>query len=371
MSFPQRTTSPPPRRVARRWRPFLAGARLMLAAAGCGGGEPTPATDGPRRVPVEVATVEARDVAPPVTATGVVSGKEETALAFTVDGVIDRILVDEGATVRPGQLLAELSSTPVASAVAKAEQAREKAARDLARVRALHADSIATTEQLQDATTALAVAEQDVRLARFSLEHAVIRATTSGVVLRRMAEPQQVVAAGVPVLVVRATGRGVVLRAGLPDRDAVRVRLGDPATVTFDALPGARHEARVTQRAAAASPSGTYEVELSLDPGAETLASGLVGRAAIRTRGEGAQPMVPLEALVEADGDTAILFVVPDGAERAERRRVRVGRVLDDRVVVPSGVRPGERVVVRGAAFLDDSTPLALRPAAAAARGTP
>lgn len=347
-------------------------ATLLLLAAACSRGNAAPGTDEPRAIPVELATVEVRDVAPPVVTTGAVSGKEEAALAFGVGGVIARIAVDEGTPVRAGQLLAELSATPVAAEVAKAERGREKAERDLARARALHADSIVTTEQLQDATTALRVAEETVRIARFSLEHAVIRAAAAGVVLRRMAEPQQVVAAGAPILVVRSAQRGIVLRAGLPDRDAVRVRIGDPATVTFDALPGERYDAHVTQRASAASPqSGTYDVEVTLERRAEQLASGLVGRAEIRTRGAGLQPMVPLEALVEADGDSALLFVVAEGADRGTRRRVRVGPVVGDQVVIASGVRAGEQVVVRGAAFLDDSTRLTVRHPAAAAQGAP
>ncbi len=345
---------------------------LLAQLTACSRGDAAPPSDGVRPVPVEVAGVELRDVAPPVMATGAVSGKEELTLAFSVGGVIARITVDEGATVRPGQLLAELSPTPVASEVAKAEQGREKAERDLARVRALHADSIATTEQLQDATTALTVAEQNVRIARFSLEHAVIRATAPGVVLRRSAEPHQVIAAGDPVLVVRSAQRGVVLRAGLPDRDAMRVRLGDVAVVTFDALPGERYDARVTQRASAASAaSGTYDVELTLEPRAEALASGLVGRAAIRTRGLGTQPMVPLEAVVEADGDSATLFVVDADAGRGLRRRVRLGPLMGDMIVVAEGVRPGERVVVRGAAYLDDSTRLSVRATPSAQRVAP
>lgn len=366
-----RTTSHRPRHSLARAGRFAVVAVLPLVAA-CRRGDAAVANDGPRPIPVEVAAVELRDVAPPVSVTGAVSGKEEVALAFSVGGVVARIAVDEGSIVRAGQLLAELSATPVASEVAKAEQARDKAERDLARVRTLHADSIATTEQLQDATTALTVAEQNVRIARFSLEHAVIRAAASGVVLRRMAEPNQVVAAGTPILVLRSARRGVVLRAGLPDRDAVRVRLGDAATVTFDALPGESFDARVTQRASAASAAtGTYDVELTLEPRAESLASGLVGRAEIRTRGQGALPMVPLGALVEADGDSAMLFVVTGDSARGVRRRVRVGHVVGEMVVVASGVTPGERVVVRGAAFLDDSTRLVVRNASTETRGTP
>jgi RND family efflux transporter MFP subunit len=294
------------------------------------------------------------------------------ALAFTIGGVISRIAVHEGSTIRQGQLLAELTPVQIGSEVTKAEQGRIKAARDLARVTALHADSVATTEQLQDATTALVVAEQDLRIARFSQEHAVVRAPANGVVLRRMAEPSQVVQPGTPVLLVRSSQRGVVLRAGLPDRDAVRVRLGDEAEVRFDALPGERFRARLTQLASAASPgSGTYDVELTLEARAQTLASGLIGRAEIRTRAEAPVPALPLEALVEANGDSGHVFVVAPGGERATRRLVRIGGVVDNVVAITAGVELGDWVVIRGAAYLDDGARVAIRRAPPAAPEVP
>lgn len=334
----------------------------LLALAACARSDASTVDTTARAIPVELARVESRSLTPPVLATGTVAGKEEVALSFTIGGVVSRILVDEGTQVRAGQLLAKLSPVEITSQVAKAEQARAKAERDLARVRTLHADSIATTEQLQDATTAFEVAAQDVHIARFNLDHAVVRAPTSGVVLRRLAEPSQVVAPGTPVLVVRSSQRGVVLRAALPDRDAVRVRLGDDATVRFDALPGEQFPARVTQRAAAASlGSGTYDVELSLDQGAASLASGLIGQAEIRTRRGASEPAVPLEALVEADGDSAFVFVVAPYATKATRRQVHIGRILGAMVSISRGLVEGELVVVRGAAYIDDTSPLDIR----------
>lgn len=346
----------------RRASRSVAWSLFLLLAAACGRGNAATSDTAVRAIPVDVEQVQRRPLAQPVVATGTLGGKEEVSLSFSTGGIIARILVQEGQSVRAGQLLAELSPVPVSAEVAKAEQGRAKAERDLARVRTLHRDSIATTEQLQDATTALAVAEQNVKAARFALDHSAIRAPSNGVVLRRLAEPNQVVGAGSAVLMVRTAQRGVVVRAGLPDRDAVRVRLGDSAVVTFDALPGERYRGRITQRASAASAmTGTYAVELALEPRAESLASGLIGRVEIQTRGEGEMPTLPLEALVEADGDSAAVYVVTRGGDRGSRREVHIARILGDRVALASGVEPGEWVVVRGAAYLDNETRISVR----------
>src|SRR5439155_311494 len=79
--------------------------------------------------------------------------------------------------------------------------------------------------------------------------------------------------------------RGVGVRAGLADRDVVRIRRGDRAVVRFDALPDRSFDGAVTEIAGAADPlTGTYRVEVTV-PAAAGLASGLIGRVEIRPAG--------------------------------------------------------------------------------------
>src|SRR5688572_778132 len=176
---------------------------------------------------------------------GLVAGKDEARLGFKVGGVVARVLVDEGDAVRAGQTLALLDPVEFDAQVSKAQSAAEQAGRDLARARALYRDSVTTLAQLEQATLGADVAAADLRAARFNRRHAAIVVSAPGVVLRRLAEPSEQVTPGQPVLVLRGQGGGVVLRAGLADRDAVRVRRGDAATVRFDAYPGETFDARV------------------------------------------------------------------------------------------------------------------------------
>jgi len=300
-----------------------------------------------------------------ITVTGTLAGKEEVALAFKVGGVISRIVVDPGQSVRAGQVLAELRPTEIAAQVATAQESRRKAERDLSRVTRLYADSVATLEQLQDARTGLAVANNAARIAQFNADYAVIRAPGDGVVLSRMAEPGQVIEPGRTVLSVRRSGRGMIARIGLPDRDAVRVSLGDTAVVTFDALPGKRFSSRVTQRAAASSVgSGDYALEVTLTDAAGTLPSGLVARVTVfpRTRSTAvsSRVFVPLDALVDADADSAAVFVLRADGNSVARRTLKLTDVAEalQTAVVPivSGLSGSEQVVTAGMSRLVDGS---------------
>ena len=333
-----------------------AGAVLgAVAVVGCARSEGAPATDGATPVPVSVSPVSMVTAARVIVAVGTLGAKEEVPLAFKIGGVVARVTADAGQKVRAGDVLAELAPTEIDAEVDKARQGRVKADRDLARVKSLYGDSVATLEQLQDATTRFEVAASNLKIAQFNRQYAVIRAPADGVILKRTVEPGQLVSPGTPLMVLRTDRRGVVVRAGLPDRDAVLVRVGDTATVRFDAFPADRFGGRVTQIAAAATQgTGTFEVEIALANRGGSLVSGLVGHVELSPHDSARAPSVPVEALLEAHGDSATLFTLSRDGTTAVRHRVRVGPLDGARVAVLGGLDEGSMVVTAGAEWLAD-----------------
>jgi RND family efflux transporter MFP subunit len=331
---------------------------LLLAAAACGGDAGAEESPPPSpAIPVRTAAVTETEVAQPVGGTGTLAAKEEVRLSFKVGGIVGRVLVDEGDAVRAGQTLALLDPAEIDAQVSRAETAADKARRDLARARALYADSVATLEQMQDAASGARAAEAELRIARFNREHARIVAPVAGTVLRRAAEEGEMVTPGTPVLTLAGSGAGTVLRVGLADRDAVRVRRGDAAVVRFDAFPGAELAGRVTETAAAADPrTGTYEVEVAVDPAGRALTAGLIGRVEIRPSRAERLRLVPVEAVLEGDEDRGVVYTL--GADgRARRVPIGIAFLQGGRAAVRSGLEGVGEVVTEGAAYLEDGTP--------------
>jgi membrane fusion protein, multidrug efflux system len=313
-------------------------------------------------VPVRVAPVAVAHMAPPITATGTLGPKEEVSLAFKVGGVVARVMADEGQVVRQGQVLAALDLGGIDPGVARAQSAADKARRDLARARRLYADSVVTLSQVEDAETGRDVANAELETVTFDRRHAVIVAPAAGVILRRHVEPGELVQAGTPVLTLGSAARGQVVRAGLADRDVVRIRRGDAAVVRFDALPGQAFQGTVTEVAAAADPAtGTWRVEVSL-PGAPRLASGLVGALQIQPGASRPLTLVPVTALLEADGATATVFTLSRDGRHAERRAIAIAFVTGDQVAVAAGLEGAGAVITDGAAYLDDGGAVEVRP---------
>jgi len=336
---------------------------LPLAFAACTRGRAA-APRAPDAVDVRLAPVTVERIARPVSATGVLGPKEEVPLSFKVGGVISRILVDEGTSVRAGDTLAALDLSEIDAGVTRARSAADKAERDLARAQRLYNDSVATLEQVQNAQTGRDVSAAELEAATFNRRYAVIVAPApgGGVILRRNAEPGQLVQSGTAILVFGSRSRGVVLRAALADRDVVRLQRGDGAAVRFDALPDQVLHGTVTEIAAAADPmTGTYRVEVTL-PGAAGLASGLVGQVEIDPRTDRPLSLVPIDAVLEADGSRATVFTLSADGRHAERRAVRIAFLAGDRVAVVSGLEGVRSVVTDGAAYLDDGSAVKVLP---------
>jgi membrane fusion protein, multidrug efflux system len=336
---------------------------LSFGIAGCARGRAA-APDAREKtlVAVRVGRLAFELVTRPVTATGTLGPKEEVPLSFKVGGVIAKLRVDEGQSVRAGDTLALLDLSEIDAAVVRARSAAEKAERDLTRAQRLYGDSVATLEQAQNAETGRDVARAELETARFNRRYAIIVAPASGVILKRSAEPGELVQAGTPILKLGSHARGVVVRAGLADRDVVRVRLGDRAVVRFDAFPDRTFEGTVTELAGASDPmTGTYDVEVTI-PGGSRLASGLVGQVEIRPAATKPVALIPIESLLEADGSHATVFAVSADGRRAERRSVTIAFLAGDRVAVTSGLEGVTTVVTDGAAYLDDGAMLRIRP---------
>lgn len=339
---------------------FLAAMLPVLYACGT---SPAPERDAAPRAPAVSVSVEAVTSganADPVSATGTFGSRDEIPLAFKIGGIVSRVLVDEGATVQRGQLLASLDLREINAAVDKAQVGVDKAQRDQARVQRLAADSVATLVQLQDATSALEAARSDLVTAKVNREYATIVAPEGGIVLQRLITAGSNVSAGTPIIQLGGSRRGRVLRVGLPDRDALRVQLGDAATVHFDALPSRTFPGRVQMLGRSADPrTGTYAVEITVN-GADALPSGLVGSVAIATRSGATDTArgasVSVDALLEADRDSATVYTVAlasgtSGELIAQPQRVRVSGVNGDRALV-EGLAPDTRIVTRGAAYV-------------------
>lgn len=313
---------------------------------------------------VRVAVVRPADETGGVRASGLVGYQRETLLAFKAPGVIARILVDEGDGVRAGQRLAWIQPTEVAADAQQSQTALDTAERDLDRARTLFEQGYVSRARLDAATLAVARARAARDAARFTETTASIVAPSDGVVLRRLAEPDQVVGAGTPVLLVGDRTSGLILRVAAGSAQSARLKPGDPAEVKISGGPAVSGSViRIAAKSNEAT--GAFDVEIALRD-AVAIRSGQVGEALIRASAATSPgPVVveaPTQALLDARADQGVVFVV-DSAGVARRRAVVTQGVNGDSVRITQGLSAGERVVAAGAAYVRDGQAVRVVPA--------
>lgn len=348
-----------------RWCPRGGAALVLLllvgvvVSAGCGrssvsAGDRVAGANGAPR-PVALATVEPARVAPPVMVPGMLVRRWEAALSFKIGGVVESVAVRPGEAVRAGEELARLDLGEIDAAVARARAAVEKARRDVARAVRLRADEVITAQEADNARTALEVAEADLRAAEFNRRHAVVLAPADGRILRRMAEPGELLAAGQPVVEFGAEEGGWIVRARVPERSVRRLRADGAAEVIFAGEPTIALAARIERVAEAVAPgTGTVEVELAIAPPAEAgLRSGAIGT--VRFAGaEVPWVAVPATALREGAGRAAAVMVLDDGGQTVRRHAVEVEALWGERALLAATLPVGAQVVALGAGLVRD-----------------
>jgi RND family efflux transporter MFP subunit len=311
------------------------------------------------RVVIEPVAVKAGNAAKeaisiPVHSSGILVSSEEMRLSFKTGGIVERILTREGDRIKKGQLLARLNMSEINAQVSLAVTGYDKALRDYNRAKNLHADSVVTLEQLQNASSALSAAKSNLDIARFNQSHSEIKAPDNGIVLRQLVKVNELVSPGYPVFLFGTTGRHWKVKTGLSDRDIVKVSPGDSASVILDAWPGIKFPAVVEQLGEMANPmTGTYDAELLMKDSGYRMAAGFIASVDIYPSVKDTFVLVPVGSVVEADGQAGYIFSITDSMTA---RKIKVGiiTVSGDRTAIKTGIEEIGLIVTEGAAYLRD-----------------
>jgi RND family efflux transporter MFP subunit len=336
---------------------------LTLLFTACGKKDSESAkTPGIEPIPVKLEKIEQLNSQRAITVGGLLGTENEARLSFKTGGIIQRIHVKVGDAVRRGQLLATLDLTEITAGVNQAQLGFEKAQRDYDRAKALHRDSVATLEMLQNAQTGLEFARQTLESVKFNQTHSAIHATADGFVLAKLMNEGELAGPGMPILALSTTSGQShwVLRAGLSDKEWSLIQPGDSATITLDAYPDRTFNGSVTRKSQGADPySGAFQVEVTVELQDVKPAAGLFGQATILPRTQGKYWMLPYESVLEADGNEAFVFVTRD-RKTATKVPVKVAYLAQNRVAISGGLEGFPEVITTGSAYLTDKSPITI-----------
>ncbi|MTW10016.1 efflux RND transporter periplasmic adaptor subunit [Pseudoduganella eburnea] len=308
---------------AGHWRLWATAAAVLLAATGAFAWY----FAGP--LDVTVTPVRRGPAIDAIYATGSVEPTVMLPLAPQVGGKLAARLVDEGALVRKGQLLARLDDSDLAGSVDEQRARADFARSQYARAKALAERGFVAAGEAQRAQSDLVAAEAALRRVRALRDHTSVFAPADGAIIRRDGEVGQYIAPG-QALFVLACCAPLRVTAEIDEEDISRVSVGQAVLLRADALPGQVFDGKVSEITPKGDPvARSYRVRIAL-PAPGGLRTGMTVDA----------------NLLVARHDNAMLL--PAAAARDNAVWIVSGHRLERRAITPGIRGPQQLEVLRG-----------------------
>ena len=349
------------------WARFFPGAPPVLArwglewiapegaGPGQGNGE---AGNGPgREVPAVVtARIAMATINDRLSAIGTSRALNSVSVMPFSAGRLTEIVVESGAHVAAGDVIARIDSDAEEIALDRARIALADAGARLERARALRASNTVTAVQVTEAELAVSNARLAVRDAELTLERRSILAPISGIVGIIPVSVGNHVTTQTVVATIDDRSR-IVVDFWVPERFAGMVSVGQPVSAAALARPDDGFAGMVSAIDSRIDPtSRTLQVQASIDNTRDLLRAGMAFQIEMRFAGDTYPAVDPLAVQWGAEG--AFVWLIEDGVAR--RVSVRVVQRNTDSILVSGDLGSAGQVVTEGIHAVREGAPVRL-----------
>lgn len=200
-------------------------------------------------------------------------------------------------------------------------------------------------EQIDAQKAVVKQAEASAQASQAQLEKATLRAPFSGVVTIQDAKIGEIVSPNIP-LVSLISQLTLEIEANIPEVDSGKVKIGNPVTIDFDALPAQEFKGIISF----IDPAETvidgvvnFKIKINFEDSTRVVKSGFTANLKIKTLKKDNVIVLPQFAIVENDSGT---FVRVQGGGSTKDIPIQVGiRGEDGSAEIISGVKVGEKVI--------------------------
>ena len=321
--------------------------------------------------PLEMELVKAVAVSEARSYPAVVCASRETALSFRVGGPLTEVTVEQGKTVKQGDLLMQIDPRDfkdrilsLEASLAAAHAHQVKAQLDFKRSEQLLGEEVIAQSQFdrdkstQEASDAQVLSIQaQLELARHALADTSLRAPYDGTVTAQLVENHEMVSPGRVVLRYHNIQQlEVTIHVSESEIAKHALNGSAPAMISFPVLLGKQLQATLLEWSSEADKTTrTYAVTFTFAaPDDFTILPGMSALVNWNQPGNGQTLItVPLSALCADGADASVVWVFDDATGEAEQRHVELGALSGSaRVAVLSGLSEGDRVIVSGSRLI-------------------
>ncbi len=282
---------------------------------------------------------------------GSIEAWNELEMTTKIAGTVEEVAVQEGDTVREGDVLIQIESADYRIALERAQAAFNLAKADYQRDKSVYSKGVIPPAELEARETRMATAKADLDNAKLMYERATIKAPIDGVVRRLDAKVGMYLGVGDPVGKILQIDR-VKAVIGIPESDVTAVRFLDTVDVTIKALDNLKVSGK--NHFISSSPetmARLYRLELEIDNPDHLILPGMFTRADIVKQSREQALSIPFYSIISRNNEQYV-FVEKDGV--VEKRNVTTGIMEQWMVEITSGLEAGDKVVVEGHRDVED-----------------
>ncbi|MDO4159042.1 MAG: efflux RND transporter periplasmic adaptor subunit [Prevotellaceae bacterium] len=278
---------------------------------------------------------------------GTIEEESGTSLSFSTAGTIKNILVNEGQTVRQGQLIATVDEASLKSAYDATLATLQQAEDAYARMKQLHDAGSLSEIKWIEVQTQLKQAVSAEKISRKGLSDTKLYAPFSGYISQKSAEAGQNVMPGVPVVKL-VNISNVKVKISVPESEIANIKTGQSIQINVPALGGNMFTGKVTEKGISADAmSRSYEVKALIANPDRQLLPGMVCEAYTDMAKTDNQAILLPADIIQIDTDNKpFVWTVANG--KAVKANVTVGENCGENVIITSGLTVGAKVITEG-----------------------
>jgi RND family efflux transporter MFP subunit len=338
--------------------------------------------------PVKVFEANKNKYSDEISISGNIKPSKTVKVAFKVPGVIDKIDFEEGSSIKEGSLLASLDSyqyrlnmiaaqsnyeslqlkvkSEIPSAINQAKSQLDLMQKRHDSISKLYEKGSVSEDKLDEIKRALITIENKYNeainaqqiyakkleqaramseLADSNLADASLYSPIDGIVVKKLFEAGETVAAGYPVVVLGKLDN-VEAEIGVPDEHINKMKKGQKTKVYVYGVEK-EYDGVITEIGAMAdTKTRTFPVKITIENMDLALKPGMVAKATIPFENM-ESILVPIDSVINMpEGPT--VFVYSQKENIVNKRLVTTGSIVKDKVEIIEGLSDGEKIIVKG-----------------------
>ncbi|GGW58870.1 RND family efflux transporter MFP subunit [Winogradskyella epiphytica] len=289
---------------------------------------------------------------------GNVTTKDLLTVTPEFNGILTKVYVKEGQSVRKGQILAKIDDGGLSQQLAQLKIQAELAKTTYERQKRLWEQNIGSEIQFLQAQSNYQAQQESVNQLNKQIAKTTVIAPFSGTIDDIITEQGSVVAAGQTPLMRIVNLDNMYIETEVPERYVSDVTKGKSVSVNIPVL-GKIIETKIRQAGDFINPANrTFKVEVEIPNDDKSIKPNLTARLKINDYTNENAILIPQSVVSENSEGEQYVYIVTDKSDKnigtAKRVIIKTGKTQDDIIEVLKGLETGAEIIQEGARSVKD-----------------